>query len=135
MLDGKSFPNFHHTPYVCNMCSGATLATSGHFLSMKPIGKKFHPIYKLFGWTYQGMPIIGAHGHDGEPIFFQKPSAFDCGTNVLCGGSAWGSSWWEDSFKFMKGQCVSILTKYICGGKSIGSSRKSSNSYNSSFDS
>jgi hypothetical protein len=40
----------------------------------------------------QNMHIGGAHGHDGEPIFSQKLGAFDCGTNVLCGGGAWGSS-------------------------------------------
>jgi hypothetical protein len=41
MLDGKTFPNLLYTFYVHNMCSGATLTRSGHFLGMKPIGKKF----------------------------------------------------------------------------------------------
>jgi hypothetical protein len=40
MLDGKTFPSLGHTHYVIPMCGGATLARSGHILSMKPIGKK-----------------------------------------------------------------------------------------------
>jgi hypothetical protein len=38
------------------------------------------------------MHVGGAHGHDGESIFFLKPNAYDYGTNGLCSGGAWGSS-------------------------------------------
>jgi len=38
------------------------------------------------------MHLGSAHGHDGEPNFLQKPSAFDCGTNDLCRDGTWGSS-------------------------------------------
>jgi hypothetical protein len=39
----QTFPNLGHTPYVRNMFGGATLTRSGHFLSMKPIGKIIPP--------------------------------------------------------------------------------------------
>jgi hypothetical protein len=43
MLDDKSFLSIGCTPYVHNMCGGATLTRSGHFLSMKPIEKIILP--------------------------------------------------------------------------------------------
>jgi hypothetical protein len=45
------------------------------------------------------MHVEGLHGHDGEPFFPQKPSAFDYNVDGLCGGGAWGSSQLEDDFK------------------------------------
>jgi hypothetical protein len=57
------------------------------------------------------MHVGNAHGHDEEPIFFRKPSAFDCGMDVLCGGGAWGSSQLEDHSKPMNQQCAFVLIK------------------------
>jgi hypothetical protein len=75
MLDGKSFPRVGCTPYVCNMCDGATLTRSGQFLGMKPT-KKNCSIYKLCAWIDEGIHLGGAHGHDREPIVFTKTKCF-----------------------------------------------------------
>jgi hypothetical protein len=39
------------------------------------------------------MAVIGNHFSP------QKPGAFDCGLDGLCGGGAWGSSQLENHFK------------------------------------
>ncbi len=50
-------------------------------------------------WTYEGTHVGGLRGHDKEPFFPQKLGAFDCGTNGLCKGGAWGSGWLNDHSK------------------------------------
>jgi hypothetical protein len=45
----------------------------------------------------------------GNYFFFQKLGAFDCGTNSLCGGGVWGSSWLKDYSKQLSQQCVFVL--------------------------
>jgi len=54
------------------------------------------------------MQVGNAHGHDEEPNFFQKLSAFDCGMDGLCGGGAWGSSRLEDHSIPTNQQCASV---------------------------
>jgi len=54
------------------------------------------------------MQVGNAHGHDEEPNFFQKLSAFDCGMDGLCGGSAWGSSRLEDHSIPTNQQCAFV---------------------------
>ncbi len=54
------------------------------------------------------MHVGGAHGHDGEPFFSQNPSAFNCGTDGLCGGGAWGSFHLEDHSRPTSWQCASV---------------------------
>jgi len=130
MLDGKTFPNFSYTLYVHNMCVGATLTRSNHFLSMRPIGKNIHPIYKLPRWAYEGMHVRGLHSHDDEPFFSQNLGAFNCGTNSLCRGGAWGSGWLNDHSRQPRQQWAFILTKYIYIGNLISSSKSSPTSYN-----
>jgi hypothetical protein len=44
-------------------------------------------------------------------FFFQKPSAFNCGTNGLYGGGAWGSNRLKDHSRLMRGQCAFVPTK------------------------
>jgi hypothetical protein len=51
-------------------------------------------------------------GVDGEPIFFQKPSAFDCGTNGLCKSGVWGSSQLEDHSRLMKGHYAFVSNTF-----------------------
>jgi hypothetical protein len=77
------------------------------------------------------MNVGDGHGHDGEPMFFQKLGAFDYGMNGLCEGGAWGLGQLEDCFRQMGQQCTFVSIKYICNGKFIGSSKNSPNSYNS----
>jgi len=59
-------------------------------------------------------------------ILPKSTCAFNCGTNGVSEGGAWGLNQLEDYSKFMKGQCAYILTKHICDeSKSLNSSRKS----------
>jgi hypothetical protein len=57
------------------------------------------------------MHVGGAHGHDREPFFFQKPNVFNCGTNGLWGGGAWGSSQLKDRSRPTSWQCAFVLTR------------------------
>jgi len=43
MLDGKTFPNLGCTQYVPNMCNGAILTRSGHFLGMRHTRRTMPP--------------------------------------------------------------------------------------------
>jgi len=89
----------------------------------------------LFGWTYEGMHVRGAYGHDEKPIFKKKPSAFECDMIDLYTSGAWSSSQLEDHSKQLSWQCASIPTRYNYGGKSVDFSKNSLDSYNSSYKS
>ncbi len=95
---------------ICAMVPyGQEMAT---FSSWNPLKEQLCPIYELPRWIDEGTHVGGAHDHDMELDFFQKPSGFDCGMDGgVCGGGVWGSIQLEDHFMLMRGQCVSILTK------------------------
>jgi len=65
----------------------------------------------LHGWTYEGTHVEGAHGHDREPILFQKLGAFNYGTNGVCGSGAWGSYQLEDHTRLMNRQYAYVSTR------------------------